>query len=218
MPDYSAELEQTLITGISGTGKTTLAFDILRRTPARCRFIYDPKYQAAHRLRLPVAKNPAALELQIKTNWVCFHPGAMFPPLPEDKDDGTLCGKRAFRFFLKWVYEVCRRGKGDKILFLDEIWEHVSPNSIPPELAKIVQEGRIEGIHLITATQRPHKLNEAIISQSTSVYGFRLIHPLALKSLSQNLDMDAEQFKQLPDGAYLHHDLKRHTVTRGKVF
>ena len=207
MSDYSLPLLHEVICGKSGSGKTTLAFQRLNRQPGvRCRFIFDDRGQAAHRLNRPAAATALELEKSLASGWVIFNPWRMF-------DDS----KAAFRFFCEWVYEVSKRGRGRKMFFVDEVWQHVNPNGIPPEFANIVQAGRVEHIQLITATQRPHKLNEAITGNAAVIHCFRLEHRLALKCID-DLQCDPVAVEALKLGSYITYDLENGKETRGKVF
>jgi DNA helicase HerA-like ATPase len=210
MSNFAAELRGTGIFGASGTGKTTLAFRYLQNSNVACRFIFDDRGQAAQRLKLSPVSTIAAMERALATRWVCYYPGAEF------RGDT----KAALKFFLAWVFNVSRRGGGRKIVFIDEVWRHVSPSSIPPELATIAQEGRVEELELVTATQRPHKLNESLLGQMTEIVCFRLQHRLALQCLT-DLDIDDEHIQRvrnLASGSFVSFSLESGKIFTGRIF
>lgn len=210
MSDYALPLRSVVIAGKSSSGKTTFAFRYLEKTPALCRFIFDDQGQASARLKVPLASSRAELERALSMRWVLFNPHVMFP--------GDLHG--AFKFFCQWTFAACKRGPGRKQVFLDEVWRMVSPTSIPSEFAVLIQMGRVEGIEVITATQRPHKLNEAILGQAVELVCFRNEHRLALKAIA-DLDIDdpeLKKIKNLPLGSFRSYNLQTGKIVSGKIF
>lgn len=123
----------------------------------------------------------------------------------------------AFRWFCKFVYETSRTGGGRKVFFVDEIWKHCSPNKIPIELATISQEGRIEDIELITATQRPQKLNDSIRGMVSELVCFRLQDHLALNCVA-DLGANRDDVENLPLGKFISYNLGNEATLRGQVF
>ena len=178
MSDYTLPPCSTLVCGMTGTGKTTLAIKYLLNVPSACNFVFDEDGQVARRLRAPHSGTAAQLEAAVPTRWVIFNPHVMFPGrMPE-----------AFRFFCDWSFQVSKTGPGKKVFYADEIWKYCSPHQIPVELATVAQTGRIEGLELLTATQLPHKVHASITGQSTEVISFRLDEPLALARIARSLD------------------------------
>jgi hypothetical protein len=147
----------TLIVGRSGSGKTTFGLRYLLNVSASCRFIFDDRGQAASRLKIKAASTAEEVEAALLSRWVCFNPHRMFPGRME----------AAFEWFCTWCFDCAQRGPGKKILFVDEVWRHCDPNKIPPQLANIVQTGRVHHLELCTATQRPNRLNGAITNEVT---------------------------------------------------
>lgn len=210
MPNFAASLRGTGICGMPGSGKTTLAFCYLQNAPVSCRFIFDDRGQAAARLRLPHASTEAELERALATRWVCYNPHQMFPGDPVT----------ALKFFCRWTYAASKRGPGHKLCFVDEVYRHCTPTHIPVELAVIAQEGRVEDLELVTATQRPHKWNESLMGQMTELICFRLQHRLALQALT-DLDIgdaDIERVRRLPLGSFISFNLEKGSSRTGKVF
>ena len=75
--------------------------------------------------------------------------------------------KQAFRWFCAWVYDVARRGPGKKFFHVDELWQWCTDEALPKELALVANTGREEHIELVTCTQHPHLVNEAITGACT---------------------------------------------------
>ena len=150
-----------------------------------------------------------ALELEkaLLTRWVIFNPHRMFP--------GNT--KAAFRWWCKWVYDVCVRGPGKKRVLIDEVWQWQTNQQIPPELALIAQTGREENIELVLATQLPHRINAAIIGQSTEVVCFRTDERLALETIA-DLGVAPEKVQGLPLGSYVAYNRLSRACLAGRVF
>jgi hypothetical protein len=207
MADYTLPPANTLIVGMTGSGKTTFALRYLLNAPAACRFIFDDQGKAATRLRLRPVYTAAELEIALATRWVVFNPHRMFP--------GDT--KQAFRFFCQWVYDVSQRGPGKKLLLVDEVWQWQDNNQIPRELALCAQTGREEHIELVLATQLPHKVNAAITGQSTELVCFRVDERLALQCV-RDLRGDPEAVQALPMGHFIAYNRLSGGRLSGKVF
>jgi hypothetical protein len=201
--DFRLEPENTLVVGMTGSGKTTFALRLLLNCPnVVCRFIFDDLGRAAARLRVKPAYTARELEQALATGWVIFNPHRMFP--------GDT--KAAFCFFCEWVYNACCRGPGKKLLHVDEVWQWQDGRSIPRELALCAQTGREEGIQLVLATQLPHRVNDSITGQSTELVCFRLDEPKALDRISE-LRGEPDLVRELPLGSFIAYN----RLTQGRI-
>lgn len=207
MSDYTLPPANTLIVGMTGSGKSTFAFKYLLNAPAACRFIFDDLGRAAVRLGLPPVYTANQCEAALPRRWVVFNPHRMFP--------GDT--KHAFRWFCQWAFDCARRGPGKKLLLVDEIWQWQDNFQMPRELALVVQAGREENIELVCCTQLPHKINASITGQATELVCFHLDEPLALKRV-QELGADLSQVQSLPMGAYISRNRISKSVLAGTVF
>jgi hypothetical protein len=190
--DYTLPPANTLIVGMTGSGKTTFALRYLLNAPVACRFIFDDLGRAATRLRIRPAFTARECEEALATRWVVFNPHRMFP--------GDT--KNAFRWFCQWVFDCARRGGGKKLLLVDEVWQWQTNQEMPRELALCVQTGREEALELVCCTQLPHKVNASITGQSTELVCFRLGEPLALARVRE-LGADPGAVQALPLGAFM---------------
>lgn len=205
--DYTLPPANTLIVGMTGSGKTTFALRYLLNAPAACRFIFDDQGRAATRLRVQPSYTAVELEKALATRWVIFNPHRMFP--------GDT--KSAFRFFCQWVYDCARRGPGKKLLLVDEVWQWQDNMQLPRELALCVQTGREENLEFVCATQLPHKVNASITGQSTELVCFRLGEPLALNRVGE-LGAERAIVQTLPMGSFVSYDRITAGKLAGKVF
>lgn len=166
------------VAGCSGSGKSTFVVCYLGNEPFTCRFIFDPGREYAPRFNMRPCSTVAELNAAVVTGWVIFQPHLLFPGEPE----------KALECFCEWAWTVSLNLPGQKILFCDEIWKYCNPSKIPRPLALIVQDGRKNGIGLVCSTQRPNRMNEAIIGEATEFIGFRLVGENKLDYLRKNLD------------------------------
>ncbi len=67
MADYLAKPRSTGIFGMTGSGKTTLALNYIRKSPVACRFIFDDQGQASARLKLPLVGTLTEMEKALAT-------------------------------------------------------------------------------------------------------------------------------------------------------
>lgn len=207
MSDYTLPPCSTLVAGMHGSGKTTWALRYLLNVPAACRFVFDDLGQVAARLQISHASTSSELEAALATRWVVFNPHRMFP--------GDAAA--AFKFFCQWVFDVSRRGPGKKVLLVDEVWRWCSPTAIPKELAQVSQMGRAENLELVTATQRPHRINDSIRGGSTELVCFRLDERLALDEV-KDLGGDPDAVRALPLGSFIAWNRLSGGKLTGRVF
>lgn len=207
MGDYTLPPANTLIVGMTGSGKTTFALRYLLNVPCACRFVFDDLGRAATRLRIRPAYTAAEVEAALATRWVVFNPHRMFP--------GDT--KSAFRWFCQWVYDTSRRGPGKKVFLVDEVWQWQDGLQMPRELSLVVQTGREENLELVCATQLPHKVNAAITGQSTDMICFRLDEEKALTRIEE-LRGERDVIQNLPLGSFVSYNRLSGGKLAGKVF
>jgi hypothetical protein len=207
MSDFTLPPANTLIVGMTGSGKSTFAFRYLLNVNSACNFIFDDLGRAATRLRIRPAYTARECEAALQTRWVVFNPHRMFP--------GDM--KNAFHRFCQWVFDCARRGPGKKLLLVDEVWQWQTNQEMPRELALCVQTGREEALELVCCTQLPHKVNASITGQATELVCFRLAEPLALARVRE-LGADVDVVSKLPLGAFVSYNRLSGGSLAGRVF
>ena len=199
-----------------GSGKTTFALRLMLNSVTACNFIFDDENRTAPRLGLKVCHTLGDLEAALSKRWVCYNPTRAFPPASGDRDIFSA-KKRGFAFFCAWVFSVCGRGPGEKIISLPEIWRFCTPDAIPPEFASLCQMGRELGVHLVMDTQRPERVNSSVIGSATELVSFRLISPDALRTAGR-LGADQDRIAALPLGSFLALNRLSGGTLAGQVF
>lgn len=198
----------TLGAGISGSGKTTFSLRYLVADSAlTCRFIFDPEGEFSNRLGLPAAETEQELLFATEDGFVVFDPHTLFP--------GNLSG--AFEWFCDWTFKTASQLQGRKLLHLDEAWKYCSPHSIPFALSNCIQTGRKRGLEMSFSTQRPNKLNEAILNETTELVCFRIQGQNALETVAE-LGADKDEVAALQLGSFVSLNVKTGGVIRGRLF
>ena len=207
MPDFSLEPSHTLVVGMTGSGKTTLVNRYLLNTQPACRFLFDDLDRTWPRLGLRPCYTVTDLEASLASRWSVFQPGRMFPGKTKD----------ALRWWLSWVYRVCQRGPGKKLVCVPEIWRWCSDDAIPQELALVTQAGRELDIETVFDTQRPENVNPSITGAATELICFKLLSPEALREVGK-LGSDRERIAALPLGSFVSYNRLTGGELAGRVF
>ena len=217
MSDFTLEAHHTVIAGMTGCGKTTFVNRLLLNDEAAaCRFIFDDLNRMWPRLKLPPCYSAEALENSLATRWSAFTPQKMLPLFAGD-------GKKAFRWWCKWVFAAASRGPVKKIVCVPEVWRHCNPDSIPPELALLAQAGRELGIELVLDTQRPELLNGSLTGACTEIVVMRMMNPDGVRALNKillgaGIVADADKLCQQPPGSFVGFNRISGSSLAGRVF
>lgn len=193
MIDYGATRAVTLVTGRSGTGKTTFCLRYLvNASHLRGRWIWDADGQLSARLGLPAASTADELEASLEDGWSIFDPNPMFPGRHGE----------GFSWFASWAYAAAARTPGPSVLLVDEVWRYCTPHAIPQPLAECIQTGRVRGLSCMFATQRPNKLNGAVVNEVTECVAFRLQDRMGL-AIVEECGLPASEVSALVPGSWL---------------
>jgi hypothetical protein len=205
--DYTLEPQNTLI-------------QLLRKSNCACSFIFDDENRTAPRLGINAITTDHGFESALASRCVAYNPATMFTPIESDRDLFAT-KRRAFRWFCAKVFEVCKRGPGQKVISLPEIWRFCTPDSIPPEFATLMQMGRELNLHVVCDTQHPERVNESVLGASTELVCFKLLGPKsdALRTV-EKLGADAATLGSVafPKGSFLAYNRLSGGKLAGKLF
>ena len=218
MLDFSLEPQNTTIVGMTGSGKTTFVLRLMLNSATACNFVFDDENRTAPRLNLKPCYTANELENALATRWVVFNPSKMFTPNDSDRDLFAT-KRRAFRWFCHWMFQVCGRGPGEKIISLPEIWRFCTPDSIPPEFAMLMQMGRELNTHVVCDTQHPERMNASILGATTELVCFKLLGPVSesLKAV-EKIGAQSEHVAALELGSFIAYNRLSGTMAAGKLF
>jgi len=216
MADHTRSPRNTTVCGMTGSGKTTFVIRLLLNANSVCGFVYDEEERTAPRLGLTPCYTLNQCEAALASRLVVFSPRRMFLPQPGDRDLAAPV-KRGFRWFCSWIFEVCQRAPGEKIVSLPEIWKYCTDESIPVEFAMLMQQGRELGCHIVCDTSRPELVNGSVIGATTELVCFKMIEPDALNTL-RKLRADVALVENQNLGEFIAYNRLTGGVLRGKLF
>lgn len=168
--------DKRLITGGSGTGKTTLAEKLMSKESARLKFVYDHDGQFASRYDHDAVNASQLDEAVAKGGWVVFDPAEDF-----ESDFG-----KGLEFFCDYILTLSKELKGRKLFYVDELDILTSNKVYPASLVAVMQTGRRYQIDCFFISGQPNNLHNRVQNQFTAVYTFTHANPTALKFLVDN--------------------------------
>lgn len=202
---YDHQSLKVMITGTSGTGKSTLLERLLRAEKAQWKFVYDHQGEFAGRFKLPVVTCCDDLEEKtIRKGWVVYD--------PVDEFAGRAGG---FDFFCEYVFMVSKKVNGRKLFVVDELQNLTDNRTAPVPFLTICETGRRYQIDVFTISQAPNRIHNSVRNQLTDVYTFRHSDEAAIKYLADN-GFDPEAVRNLQEYEYLHRNLRTGETTRGR--
>lgn len=197
---------KVLITGTSGTGKTELFWQKVRKERAQWKWVYDHQGEWPGRFGVQSVLTPAALEDKAtRKGWVVYDPVEGFP--------GRVA--EGFDMFCEYVFLFSKGVGGRKLFCVDEL-QILTDNRTPPQaLLTICETGRRYQIDVYAISQAPNRIHNAVRNQFTDVYTFRHSDEAAIKFLTDN-GFDGDAVRNLGEHEYLHRNLRTGETVQGR--
>lgn len=206
---------KVLVTGCSGTGKTTLFERLIRKEKAQWKFIYDHQGEFAARFNVPCVATAAALEEKtLKKGWVVFDPLHEFAERPPTKE-GLTGLQQGFEFFCEYVFLTGQNCAGRKLLCCDELQSLTDNRNPPAPLVKVCEMGQRLQIDVFCISQAPNRIHNSLRNQFTDVYTFRQSDETAIKYLVDN-GFDDNEVRNLAKFEYVHRNLRTGEVKKSR--
>lgn len=203
--NFSHPSKKVLVTGVSGTGKSTLFEKLIRKEKARLKFVFDHQGEFSARFNVPAVCDPEGLcEKVALGGWVVFDPVKMCPGRSED----------AFRFYCDFVFAISETVKGRKLFCCDELQKLTNNSEEPAELLCILDTGRRYELDCFFISQAPNRIHNGIRNQLTEIYTFRQSDKNAIAYLKDN-GFDEEQVRTLGQFKYLWRNLDTGETAEG---
>jgi len=198
--------KKILVTGVSGTGKTTLFEKLIRKEKARWKFVFD--HQGEFQARFG---HKAALDVETLCEQTAAGGYVIFDPVKFQNEINPGSGERrglpgAFAFFCDFVFAMSENLRGRKILVCDELQKLVTNTKTPDELLCILDTGRRYQLDFFAISQAPNLIHNAIRNQITEIFSFRQNDANAVKYLS-DAGFNENQIRNLERFAYLWRNL-----------
>jgi DNA helicase HerA-like ATPase len=196
-----------LVTGASGTGKTTYWLRYVLGAEARWKFVFDHEGEFTLRSRARPALSAPDLADSVRTGWTVFDPAVMFPGrMPE-----------AWLFFCDWVFAASARLPGKKLIACDELQSYSDNQRAPIEMNTVLETGRRYGLDAAFVSQAPNLLHNRVGNQLTEIVTFRHVHPRPIEWLT-GVGFHPDQVLALPPGSFIARNLNSGAESRGRVF
>lgn len=167
--------DRALFVGMTGSGKTTLAQRLLdHRKHVVC---YDGKGT----LNWPGYKLVTDLSrlYREKSPRMVYRPSVAAMQDEDAKEE-----------FFAWLY-----ARGNTTLYVDEAYTLGAGDDMPFSLRAILTRGREHGLESWTATQRPMRIPQEMISEAEHVYCFKLRMEQDRKKLAQVAGVDPDTIR-----------------------
>lgn len=196
-----------LITGASGTGKTTLFCELLSASKADFKFVFDHEGELSLRLNRSPCLTIDQISKAARTGWVIFDPSELFPG----------CLLQAWDFFCELVFRLSRKLRGTKLLAVDELQKLVSNHAggIKPSFAKVLETGRRYSLDVLAVAQQPNLLHNRIRAQLTQIICFNLPDATASAWVT---DAGLPDPRNLKAGEYYAKNLRTGRLIQDRVF
>jgi ABC-type glutathione transport system ATPase component len=203
----SHEGTKILITGASGTGKSSYFTKLIIGYPAKTKLVFDHEGELQHRLKVRPARSVTDLANSTATGWCVFDPEQMFGSDLE----------RAFAYFAEFAFQACERLPGTKLIACDEIQAFIETNKLQNELRDVLQRGRRRGLDAAMVSQAPNELHNKLRQQITEAVSFAQADERAIEWLRAFGFKEAD-LRALPPGHFVARKRGSLNQTRGKVF
>jgi hypothetical protein len=202
---YNHRSKKVVMTGLSGTGKTTLFFSTVKSENAKWKFVYDSQGEFSDRFGLePVSDREGLLQATAKGGWICFDPINSFEDNPEE----------GLMWYCDFVFTACGHLKGRKLLVIDELDDLTQDIANPKELLRVFRRGRRLEIDVYAICQGTNALHNRVRQQITDIYAFAQGDENATKWLVSR-GLDEEKLLGLKPGEYLYKNRNSAEVKEG---
>lgn len=215
--NYKHKSLKLLISGSSGTGKTTYWLRFIHKCPHAVKFIYDSEGEFIERGRHGIAcktRNElirtaeSVFRGEAKSNQVIYDPAVEYPGASEI----------GFEWFCGWVFEVAERTDHvPKILCCDELQNMAdSKFQLGNNLKKVLETGRRYSLDFVGITQALNLINNRIRNQITELVSFRTQDIRALDFL-ESRGFDPSEIMELRDLHFVARDMRTNEESRGRL-
>jgi hypothetical protein len=174
--------DRALFVGQTGSGKTTLAREMLKYRAAEGKHIavLDPKGT----LDWSEYQRHTSLASLVKAR----APLLLYRPKWEELETGE-----AAEGFFKWAYL-----REHTTVYVDETYAVTQGDTLPRYYLAGLTRGREKGVEIWSATQRPMRIPQVVMSESEHTYAFRLTMPQDRAKVESMTGLPQDRMHRLP--------------------
>jgi hypothetical protein len=199
-----------LISGISGTGKSTLGAKLARDTMRKHRFnfFFDPEGQWANWLGGYLCRSLDEAARAIASTGVCFY-------CPDEFDSQQT----GFEKFSEWFWQFGCSFRGTKCLWHDEADSdipHAPAKFAVSPLQRILGKGRKRGMKYVAITPALQLLPTTCRMQFKQVYAFANPDPVCAGYMTEK-GIPADLYERLSPGQFLYLETMTRECKAGKI-
>lgn len=204
---FSHQSYKLLVTGNSGSGKTSYFVKFLQASDHDRIFIYDHQGELSVRLGIDPAYDSNGISEAIKRGdrFVTFDPSELFSGRMHD----------GFHYFAELVFEVSKVTPGKKLFAVDEIQQLVDASTVPWELSQVIETGRRRGIDTAFISQQPNIIHNRIRNALTECVTFMHNDERAIKFMV-DLGFPEDQLRNLRQFEFISKNLRTGQLFSGR--
>lgn len=204
---FSHQSYKLLVTGNSGSGKTSYFVKFLQASDHQKIFIYDHQGELSQRLRCTPLFSSDEIAEAIKRGdrLICYDPSECYSGRMHD----------GFNFFAELVFEIGKVTSGKKLFAVDEIQQLVDASTLPWEISQIIETGRRRGIDTAFISQQPNIIHNRIRNALTECVSFMHNDERAVKFMV-DLGFPEDQLRNLRQFEFISKNLRTGQIFSGK--
>lgn len=172
MQNLKRKATRTLVTGRSGSGKSSYLEFAIRTDNADRIFIFDPEGEFSERLHLPITTQLADItqlnDGRPQNRIVCYA-----------SDDSPV--NTDFEDFCLFVFEYCKVANQTVLIVIDELQRYVNAYSLPDAFVDAMFRGRRYGLNMLLSSQQANLIHNSVRSTITQVVSFAQSDENAIK-------------------------------------
>ncbi len=203
--DLSHRPRKVVISGNSGSGKSTFGTAVLLNAPETYKFVFDWEGELRERIGFAAARDADGLTAQLAQGWIIFDPDEMFPDEMEDSLAAALDWFAGWVFTVKKAINAEAKEKGlpfpTALFYCDELQEVCDTHTMPRALKTILERGRRQGINSMLVTQQPNIVHNRVRNQLTELVAFSQVDENAV-SFFEDMGFDGDDIRDLGEGQW----------------
>lgn len=194
------------VMGQSGTGKGLWVKSQLRKLKPKRIIILDPQDEYGE-FASPFSSAADFARMVVKQKDAGFKVRFVFP-----KNSNQAYFKKIFELACQLAYQA-----GNCVFLVEELSNFTSPSYAPPLWARMCNSGRHEGVFVIGCSQFPAQIDKSFLSNATLIHVGFLGELPHRKAVSQRMDINEQEIKNLKDLHFLEWERKGRSISKAEI-